>query len=721
MNSFEELITFSNDKIFGVSLEKVIEREKSAIPSVVLNIVQHLNKNITDPQLFQSSVNYSTVQNLRDPSAHRKLNNSKISDVVGLLILYLEQLPDIIIEYHENDGIFTAQSTPNQKTLLEWVRKQLNEMQLCSKNLLEYLMSFLSKVLVRSALNGVDSIDLAVIFSPLVFRPKKLNLGYCYRMARIVRIVRIMIERAADLFRTVDNDSYPLPNCLEEFFTADQFGQWWRDFRQKKNYFIKYIAQPAMISELVSRIIQIPNCEETANEKQASQFASLAYGIMVNDGVIHAMFHDDKLLSVIINEFNGQHVSERANKHFCDFIEVLLRGNPEAMSIFLMNNPIMNEKIVSSIGSGNFCNMILSVAETWQMSEFVHKVVVGWGCVALDQYLQSIDSSDSDQLANTVRFLRYLVRTSNFISSSISKKFTLQLNHNDYISKMIDKSILSDPDSCICTIPLIIEILVQNKNRTPGKSPLDNIILEPPDDSSSSSSLNENEKLQYIEKANEAYQLLLEQLKSDVPTIILLLLDRHQILVDHLTCVIKNNQNEPLGFFRFGIVKLVQAMLVTNYPYSNSFIALKTDLVSACLDLFFHYYRHSILHSVIAYIVRYIMAMGNRDLVTMLLVRLDLPSKIISVYKNQPEKLEFLRGYLKMLTVAIKNSNVAEPILSEHPEWKDFVDDVILREDTSKPSNDNSQEEVALAQKKIARSNLTKKDFTDQLEDKLNG
>jgi len=362
--------------------------------------------------------------------------------------------------------------------------------------------------------------------------------------------------------------------------------------------------------------------------------------------------------------------------------------------------------------------MILSVAETWQQSEIIHKIITSWGVAALDQYLISKESFDSDQLANTVRFLRFLVRTNTFMNSSLSKPFTSKVCNPEFSDKMIEKAISSDSDTCVCTIPLVIEILVQNKNRTPGKSPLDQIVLNPPN----SKNMSEEEKNEFIEKQKEARRLLKEQLKEDVPSVILSLLNRHEKIVELMRLPLKNdNEKEkiPLGFFRFGLVKLIQALLVTNYPYGNSFIA-QTDLVAASLELFFHYYQHSILHSVIAYIVRYIMAMGNRELVEMLIIKLNLPGQIVNVFNSSEnsDKVEFLSGYVKMLSIAIRNSAIGEAYLKNNSEWDNYVKNILLREETNQ-SETSTQKQVALAQKKIARSNLTKTEFTDSIEDKI--
>ena len=146
--TFEELIRLSQDEIFGVHLEEILKRENSYIPKVVIQIIQNLTNNITNPELFRCAINAKSVQSLRDPSLHHKLHTSNINDVLGLLILYLDQLPDILLLYESNDPIFTAQSTPNEETLLSWISKHLDKLPTPSKNLLEYLMSFLSKVII---------------------------------------------------------------------------------------------------------------------------------------------------------------------------------------------------------------------------------------------------------------------------------------------------------------------------------------------------------------------------------------------------------------------------------------------------------------------------------------------------------------------------------------------------------------------------------------------
>ena len=146
MQTFEELIQYTTDKLFGSPLETIVNRERTAIPTIVLNIIQSLNKNISCTGIFQTQYNPKVVQALRDPAAQRKLHNANPHDVIGLLIMYLEQLPDLIISFDSKDQIFSAQSAPSEEKLLTWVRNKVENMSIHEKNLLEYLMSFLSKV-----------------------------------------------------------------------------------------------------------------------------------------------------------------------------------------------------------------------------------------------------------------------------------------------------------------------------------------------------------------------------------------------------------------------------------------------------------------------------------------------------------------------------------------------------------------------------------------------
>ena len=526
-----------------------------------------------------------------------------------------------------------------------------------------------------------------------------------------------MIEKANDIFTVTDNEVSTLPNNLEEFLKSDQFGGWWRDFRQKKSYFIEFISQPSIIHQLVNYIIQIPENESMENDdKFKNQFASLSYGILANDGVVANIFQHLNLLTIIIQQFNGQTINERANKYFCDFIEILLRGNPEKMYEFICKFPSMNEKLINSIGSGNFCNMILGIAETWNSNTFIHKIIIEWAIVGLSQLLTEVDTPESDILANTVRFLRFLVRTTAFIQSQNSKRFISDLSDREFLNKFIKRILEPDYDSAICIMPLIIELLVQYKNKNPQIN---------------------QQRQQQQQAANENNPNHEEAVPTseDVPLLITVLLEKHldivQFLKEPLDIFKKkeeekkskngndNSKNQtiqppPLGFFRFGLIKLIQALLITNYPFSNYLIA-STELISICLELFFLYYKHSILHSVVTYIVRYIMAIGNKSLIELLIIKCKLPEKIIETYQLNNEILDNLRGHLKIFAIAIHNSVIAEEILKTHHSWHDFVVKVLLTEET----NSKTQIEVALAQKKLARSNLTKQEFTDQLEDKI--
>jgi len=135
----------------------------------------------------------------------------------------------------------------------------------------------------------------------------------------------------------------------------------------------------------------------------------------------------------------------------------------------------------------------------------------------------------------------------------------------------------------------------------------------------------------------------------------------------------------PLGFLRLSVVKVVQAAIVTNFREGNRLLA-QSDLVCACLDLFFLYHHHSILHAIIAYIVRYILAMGSEDLIEMLIMRYQLPRRISMMFQwrsMEDPVLEGLRGYLKMLAIACKNSPRAQKLLREETDWHRFTKEIL--------------------------------------------
>ena len=530
----------------------------------------------------------------------------------------------------------------------------------------------------RSSSNRINSLNLGVIFGPLIIRPRELTLEYCFKMPRVIRLVETIIIRAGDLFKTADDISNPLPVSIEEFLISDQFAQpWWRDFGQKKPYFIQYIAKEQNIKQLVDYILDVPDNEneDTEINKKKSQFSSSSYGILVNDGVIQHMLEDYQLLNIIIKEFKGQKISERANKYFCDFIEIILRGNTESFAIYLDQFPEMNEQLIHSIGSGNFCNMILSIAEAWQTKESFHHIVVSWGVIVLKLVINANDTPDSDQLANSIRFLRFLIRTNSFMSSNLSAPFVELLETRSYLKGLLDRSLNSDIDTCVCCIPLVIEILVHSKTKAPPS------------------------------KNND------DNYEQNTPIIALTIGDQHEKLITCLRENINQKPLPPLGFFRFGIVKLIQALLITNYPYCNMII-VTTDLIGACLDLFFLYYQHSILHSVIAYIIRYIMAIGNPELIKLLIVKYKLATKLIEIFEMQEHKhvLVHLRGYLSMIALSIRKSPIAEEFLRNDNKWETFVDE-LMREEKAQ------SESVILAKRNISRS---KGEFiSDQLEDKI--
>ena len=1122
MQLFEELIFISNNKIFGVPLEAVLNNynqqspmqspmssprdannnllatspqgnaliipnsgnnnnnnKQQTIPEVVRRIIEYLTMHITNPELFQCSMNVKSIELLREPLVYNKLNNSNLHDIAGLLILYLDQLPDILLLFENVDLIFTAQRIPDEYYLMKWIQEHVSQLSTPCKNLLDYLMNFLSNLLAHSSSNNLTSIYLAVIFSPLIVKPRILTMEYCFKMARVLRLVKLMIERSSDLFNydpsqfeshsfflenaqqqqqiiesnrdqqaasrkkvkqfksrrsrslatdesssikktsntplveqlhskvmktnsleankqsspkgeetkeetkkeaskagkesentkaekggagkmekitkkskteevkatskfieemkknkegkgssgaggsrgisgstgsilrgvrgnprkagtvieakksksriisksfyekeenkdagnedeSEDSDEYEskkgdkvedtergrentlssrrkklkkksksytnaemianlnklkaeeeaelaamkaekekererkkanrsnsnnneekekgkkeksnleggskgsgegskgsregsikalkstsleeryrLPASAEEFLLSDQFGQWWKDFRSKRAEIIDYILNEQIIGRLLEYIRNLPSIEveniviQSEKDKSSQegskeggktrtgmskhqlqkenqkieeiklkiQVASLSYSILIHETIVESILNDQKYLHLIYSSFNGQLNNEKTNKYFCDLLEILIHKSPEAIFHFQEENNETYEKLIQSFGSGNFCNLILTMSENWDHENiYYHRIIVQWSLTSLKYILFTPDSPESDCLSNMIRFIRFLLRCPPFLQSSESIPFINQLNNQQFIEKFIDISLFSDnQNTCVTMIPLLIELLLLNKYKSSFHSLSNTSSSSQSNKSGSSSSLPSS-------SSSSGGAVKMEQLKSEVPFIYLRILEYHEKILKNLEePLIAHKGGKPLapfGFYRFHLVKILQAIFIGNYSWVNYFM-VKNELISICLELFFKYYKHSILQSVVIYIIRYILAFGNKDLIELIVITLKLPDKIIELFQDEKysEVLDAMRGNLKTLILSIRSSPIADLFISDNLIWKKLVVEVLREEKQLKAD--------AIAAKKGMTTNLIPGQFTDRVEDKI--
>ncbi|CAI2727146.1 unnamed protein product [Schistosoma spindalis] len=227
---------------FGVSLEDVIERDKTEIPIVISDIFNFLlNKGgLQSEGIFRVNGNSRTVEMLRTivdengsywhlgefSSIAGDLDRSvDVFSVASLLKLYLRELPEGLIPENTTALFLKIHSEyrSNQDVYLIQLENLVAQLPVVNYTLLKHLCQFLHRVSVYQSDNKMSIESLGIVFGPNVFRFTPENLGYREQNS-INHIMGILIEHSDSLFRmiapscenvTTLNDNLSDNNCTQ--------------------------------------------------------------------------------------------------------------------------------------------------------------------------------------------------------------------------------------------------------------------------------------------------------------------------------------------------------------------------------------------------------------------------------------------------------------------------------------------------------------------------
>ncbi|CAH8527364.1 unnamed protein product [Schistosoma haematobium] len=206
---------------FGVSLEDVIERDKTEIPIVISDIFNFLldKGGLQSEGIFRVNGNSRTVEILRAivdvngsywhlgefSSIAGDLDRSvDVFSVASLLKLYLRELPEGLIPENITALFLKIHSEyrSNQDAYLIQLENLVAQLPVVNYTLLKHLCQFLHRVSVYQSDNKMSIESLGIVFGPNVFRFTPENLGYREQNS-INHIMGILIEHSDSLFRMI--------------------------------------------------------------------------------------------------------------------------------------------------------------------------------------------------------------------------------------------------------------------------------------------------------------------------------------------------------------------------------------------------------------------------------------------------------------------------------------------------------------------------------------
>lgn len=169
--------------IFGQKLEETVRYERrfgnKLAPMLVEQCVDFIRQwGLQEEGLFRLPGQANLVKELQDAfDCGEKPSfdcNTDVHTVASLLKLYLRELPEPVIPFHNyNEFLACAKAlSKDEEEGMKELRKLVNSLPPVNYNLLKYICRFLDEVQSYSGVNKMSVQNLATVFGPNILRPK---------------------------------------------------------------------------------------------------------------------------------------------------------------------------------------------------------------------------------------------------------------------------------------------------------------------------------------------------------------------------------------------------------------------------------------------------------------------------------------------------------------------------------------------------------------------
>ncbi|EEP78782.1 conserved hypothetical protein [Uncinocarpus reesii 1704] len=167
--------------LFGSDLEQRLEVEKGVIPSIVTRCIEEVELRGMDVEgIYRKSGGSSQVQMVRD--GFERSRDFDISDpdldihsVTSALKQYFRLLPTPLITYAVYDLLLDANNVQPVSSRIDIMQHALQELPRVHRDVLEFLVFHLKRVVDRERENLMTSLNVAVVFAPTIMRPESLS------------------------------------------------------------------------------------------------------------------------------------------------------------------------------------------------------------------------------------------------------------------------------------------------------------------------------------------------------------------------------------------------------------------------------------------------------------------------------------------------------------------------------------------------------------------
>lgn len=216
--------------LFGVNLETRIEAERCVIPGIVTRCIEEVELRGKLYSLFFFFVEYwmlttagmdvegiyrksggsSQVQMIRD--GFEQNSDFDISDpdidihaVTSALKQYFRKLPMPLITFEVYDKLLETNSIQSSSNRVQAVQQCLLALPRVHRDVLEFLIFHLKRVVERESENLMTSMNIAVVFAPTILRPESISREMT-DMQRKNDALRFLVEHCQDIFMGMGPD-----------------------------------------------------------------------------------------------------------------------------------------------------------------------------------------------------------------------------------------------------------------------------------------------------------------------------------------------------------------------------------------------------------------------------------------------------------------------------------------------------------------------------------
>ncbi|KAJ5827214.1 Rho GTPase activation protein [Penicillium robsamsonii] len=180
-DSVPVLAEVAADALFGTELEARMEHEKSIIPAIITRCIQEVELRGMDMEgIYRKSGAASVIQTIRE-GFERSPFDYDISDpdldihaVTSTLKQYFRKLPNPLITYEVYELVIDSAEVSPMSARIELLQKSLLELPRVHRDVLEFLIFHLRRVVERHEENLMTSQNIAVVFAPTIMRPESL-------------------------------------------------------------------------------------------------------------------------------------------------------------------------------------------------------------------------------------------------------------------------------------------------------------------------------------------------------------------------------------------------------------------------------------------------------------------------------------------------------------------------------------------------------------------